>query len=80
MANYTKLTNLEVTGELKAGGNVIQGGITKSDFTVTSDNATAAASTAPTAAEFKKTVDLCNELKANFNALVTKLADGTDPT
>jgi len=80
MAKYTRLTNLEVTGELKVDGNVLQGGIDKTDFTVTSDNATAAAGSAPTAAEFKKTVDLCNELKASVNALVTKLADGTDPT
>ena len=64
MANYTKLTNLEVTGELKYSG------LSASAATIASPNATAAAGTAPTKAEFDKTVALCNELKATVNALL----------
>lgn len=77
MADYTVLTNLEVTGDLKASGGM---GLTKATYTVTSDNATAAASTAPTKTEFDKVVTLVNEIKADLNKLVEKLADGTDPS
>lgn len=70
MADATRLTNLEVAGSLELSG------LTKSSYTVSSANAAEAAGSAPTAAEFKKTVDLCNELKSKLNALVTKLCDG----
>ena len=72
MDNYTKLTNLEVTGTLKASG------LTKTTYAITTADATAAAGSAPTAAEFKKTVDLCNDLKAKYNKLVNQLCTGSD--
>ena len=67
MAEFTRLTNLEVTGELKYSG------LSSSAAAITSADATAAAGSAPTAAEFKKTVDLGNELKATVNALLGSL-------
>lgn len=72
MADYTRLTNLEVTGELKVSG------LTKATYTVTSDNATAAAGSAPTAAEFLKVVTLANELKEKLNKLASQVATGSD--
>lgn len=64
MADYTRLTNLEVTGDMKYSG------LSSSAAKITSADATAAAGTAPTKAEFDKTVALCNELKATVNALI----------
>lgn len=64
---YTRLTNLEVTGELKTNAVVID------DETIAKTakaDATAAASTAPTKAEFDAVVELVNDLKAKYNALV----------
>jgi hypothetical protein len=59
MAGYTKLTNLEVTGDLKASGTVdlplataAKAGAVKQGVAVAD-----AASTAPTAAEFKALLD-----------------------
>ena len=75
MADYTRLTNLEVTGNIKSKGGF---GLTENTYKVTSSDATAAAGSAPTAAEFKKTVDLCNELKTNMNKLAKQLATGSD--
>ena len=75
MADATRLTNLEVTGDLKIGGDMTLG-LTRSDYTVTSDDATAAAGTAPTKAEFDAVVTLVNELKSDYNALVAKLTPG----
>lgn len=65
--DYTRLTNLEVTGELKADTVVL------TDETIAKTakaDATAAASTAPTKAEFDAAVELVNDLKAKYNALV----------
>lgn len=76
MAEFTKLTNLEVTGQLKAGK--IVDGITKSTYTATSTDPTAAASTAPTKAEFDAVVTLIKELKTKHNKLVSQLATGSD--
>ena len=72
---YTRFTNLEVTGEMKSAGGI---GITKSTYAITSDSATAAASTAPTKAEFDKVVTLVNEIKTDYNKLVSQLATGSD--
>ena len=47
MAGYTKLTNLEVTGDLKVNGKEMKQGEAVSD----------AAGSAPTAAEFKALLD-----------------------
>ena len=65
--DYTRLTNLEVTGDLKAEG------LSLTDDTIaktTKTDATAAASTAPTKAEYDAVVELVNDLKAKYNALV----------
>ena len=72
MANYTKLTNLEVTGKQKISG------LTKSTYTATSTDPTAAASTAPTKAEFDAVVTLIKELKTKYNKLVSQLSTGSD--
>lgn len=72
MADYTKLTNLEVTGKMKSSG------LTKSTYTATSTDPTAAASTAPTKAEFDAVVTLVKELKTKYNKLVSQLSTGSD--
>ena len=72
MADYTRLTNLEIKGKFK------QSGLTKTTYAVTTADADAAASTAPTAAEFKKVVDLANDLKAKYNKLVNQICTGSD--
>ena len=54
MDKYTRLTNLEVTGKLLAGGGV------------SAPDAAAAAGSAPTKAEFDAVVTLVNELKAKL--------------
>lgn len=69
--DYTRLTNLEVTGELKVGTLAID--IDGDDYEVTKADATAAASTAPTKAEFDAVVELANQLKAKYNSLLAKL-------
>ncbi len=76
MANYTGLTNLEVTGELKA--KKLVAGITKATYTATKTDPAAAAGTAPTKAEFDAVVDLVKELKTKHNKLVSQLATGSD--
>lgn len=70
--NFTKLTNLEVTGKTKTSG------LTKSTYTATSTDPTAAASTAPTKAEFDAVVTLIKELKTKHNKLVSQLITGSD--
>lgn len=75
MAEYTRFTNLEVTGKFKAGGGM---GLTEASYSVSTADAAAAAGSTPTAAEFKKVVDLANDLKTNFNKLVKQLATGSD--
>lgn len=72
MADYTKLTNLEVTGKVKSSG------LTKSTYTATSSDPTAAASTAPTKAEFDAVVTLIKELKTKHNKLVSQIITGSD--
>ena len=67
MADYTRFTNVEVTGELKVDG------VSAAGAKVTAANAAAAAGTAPTKAEFDAVVTLANELKAKYNALVSSL-------
>lgn len=72
MADYTKLTNLEVTGKIKNAG------LTKSTYTATSANGAAAAGEVPTKAEFDAVVTLLNELKTKHNKLVSQLITGSD--
>lgn len=69
----TRLTDLEVRN-LTVTGTMENTGMDADDFTVTSANAVAAASTAPTKAEFDAVVTLVNELKADMNALVATLS------
>ena len=59
MAGYTKLTNLEVTGDLKAGGTAVLPAATKTKAGAVKMAAAVAnaAGSAPTAAEFKALLD-----------------------
>lgn len=59
MPDYTRFTNLEVTGELKASGTIdLPAATTTAKGAVKQGAAVAdAASTAPTAAEFKALLD-----------------------
>lgn len=59
MAEYTKLTNLEVTGDLKASDTINLPAATTTKKGVVKQGAAVAdaASTAPTAAEFKALLD-----------------------
>ena len=75
---YTRLTNLEVTGDLVVDGKTVNGGMTEADYKTTATDAAAAASTAPTKAEFDAVVTLLNELKADHNKLVKRLCTGSD--
>lgn len=76
MKAYTRLTNLDVTGELAANQTKIKG-VTAATFAVTAADATVTLDTAPTAAEFASAVTLLNELKAKHNKLVTYLRTGS---
>lgn len=68
--DFTRFTDLEVTGVLKNSG------IKEADFKITSADATAAAGEAPTKAEFDAVVTLANELKADLNKFVKQLTSG----
>lgn len=68
--DFTRFTNLEVTGVFKNSG------IKEADFKITSADAAAAAGAAPTKAEFDAVVTLANELKADLNKLVKQLTSG----
>ena len=80
MAKYTRLTNLEVTGDLTVKGNTANKGITKTTYQSDSTK------TLPTAGDSYKKQDIVDivaaitDLRTKYDALVTKLADGTDPT
>ena len=76
MADATRFTDLEVLGEVKAKKTKIA--LTKSTYTATSTDPTAAASTAPTKAEFDAVVTLLTELKGKYNKLVSQLITGSD--
>ena len=76
MAEYTRLTNLEVTGTLKA--DKVNLDLTENTYKVTSTDATAAAGDNPTAAEFAKVVTLVNEIKADYNKLLKQIITGSD--
>ena len=76
MAEYTRFTNLEVTGTLKA--DKVNLDLTENTYKVTSTDATAAAGDNPTAAEFAKVVTLVNEIKADYNKLLKQIITGSD--
>ena len=74
----TRLTSLEVTGVLDAKGGVTLSNLTENTYKVTSTDPTAAASTAPTKAEFDAVVTLIKEIKADYNKLLKRLITGSD--
>ena len=76
MADYTRLTDLEVTGEIKTPK--VKLGVTKATYTATSADPAAAASSAPTKEEFDAAVTLLKELKSKHNKLVSQLTTGSD--
>ncbi len=76
MADATRFTDLEVKGEVKAKKTKIA--LTQATYTATSTDPTAAASTAPTKAEFDAVVTLIKELKTKYNKLVSQLITGSD--
>ena len=76
MADFTRLTNLEVTGTLKA--DKVNLDLTENTYKVTSADAEAAAGDNPTAAEFAKVVTLVNEIKADYNKLLKQIITGSD--
>lgn len=78
MTNATRLTNLEITGDLEVKGKEILSGLTQNTYKVSSADATEAASTAPTKAEFDAVVTLVNEIKTDYNKLLKKLCTGSD--
>ena len=78
MNNATRLTNLEITGDLEIKGKSVHSGLTENTYKITSANATAAAGEAPTKTEFDKVVTLINEIKGDYNKLVKQLCTGSD--
>lgn len=75
MADYTNFTKV-AADEVKS--KVLKVGLTASTYTATSTDPTAAASTAPTKAEFDAVVTLIKELKSKHNKLVKQLITGSD--
>ena len=77
MADYTVLTNLKVTGDMKAEGGV---GITKSTYKTDSTKTlpTPGASYAKT--DIEAICAAITDLRTKYDNLVTKLAEGTDPS
>ena len=65
MENATRFTNVEVKGNMSVAGELEAD--VKLKTAITSADATAAAGSTPTAAEFKKVVDLVNEIKTALN-------------
>ncbi len=76
MDDATRLTNLEVSGDLEVKGKTLMKGLTQNTYKVSAADGAAAASSAPTKAEFDAVVTLTNELKAKYNALLAKLCTG----
>ena len=60
--NYTRFTDVEITGDLKVGGNVTVAGIDDVDAAVETTN------TNPTKAEFNALVGVVNALRAALGA------------
>ena len=60
--NYTRFTDVEITGELKVGGNVTAAGIDDVDAAVETTN------TNPNKAEFNALVGVVNSLRAALGA------------
>lgn len=76
--NKTKLTGLEVDGDLEVTGSLVATGLTEAAYLATSSDGAAAAGEAPTKAEFDALVTLVNELKSVHNKLVKQLLTGSD--
>ena len=78
MAEFTKLTNLEVTGSLKASGGM---GLTKATYQ--SDSTKTLPSSAAgsySSSDEGKIIAALDDLRTKYDALVAKLAEGTDPS
>ena len=71
MDDFTRLTKLEVTDTLKVK-EIRLAGVT-GIAAISSADATASGADGPTQADFKKTVDLCNELKTQMNKIIGAL-------
>lgn len=81
MAKATRFTNLEVTGDLTVKGNTANKGITKATYQTDSTKTLPTSMSASyTQDEQAKILAALGDLRSKYNLLVTKLADGTDPT
>lgn len=77
MADYTVLTNLEVTGDLKASGGM---GLTKASYKTDSTKTLPTAGSTYKQSDIEAIVAALTDLRTKYDTLVTKLADGTDPS
>lgn len=74
MAGYTRFTNLEVTGELKASGGM---GLTKATYQSDSTKTLPSSMSASyTQAEQTKILQALDDLRTKYDLLVAKLAEG----
>lgn len=74
MAGYTRFTNLEVTGELKASGGM---GLTKATYQSDSTKTLPTSMSASyTQAEQTKILQALDDLRTKYDTLVAKLAEG----
>lgn len=75
MDGYTTFDNVRVRGTLLAEGGM---GLEEDTYEVTAADATAAAGSAPTKAEYDALVTLANQLKSKYNTLLGVLAGGAE--
>lgn len=81
MANATRFTNLEVTGNAEIKGVLKQSGLTKATYQSNSAKTLPSSmSDSYTKSEQTKILEALDDLRDKYDALVTRLADGTDPT
>lgn len=74
MAEYTRFTNVEVTGELKASGGM---GLTKATYQSDSTKTLPSSMSASyTQAEQTKILQALDDLRTKYDLLVAKLAEG----
>ena len=78
MDNATRLTHLEVMGDLEVKGMMRASGLDETSYQVTSADASAAAADTPAKTEHDAVVALVNELKTKHNRLVKQLLSGSD--
>ena len=81
MAGATRFTNLEVTGNAEIKGVLKQSGITKATYKSDSTKTLpSSAGDSYSKTDFGKVIAALDDLKTKYDALVTRLADGTDPS